>query len=122
MTSTAKAGIYDSIGGAGAVAAAVDLFYERVLADPELIGYFTGVDIATLKSHQRSFIAAAIGGPEIFRGRSMKEAHAHLHVEPEHFDRVVDHLVATLTELAVPAEIIEQIGAALAPLKDEIAA
>lgn len=121
MTATGKVSIYDSIGGAGAVAVAVDRFYDRVLADPELAGYFTGVDIAKLKSHQRSFLAAAIGGPEVFRGRSMKDAHAHLHVRPEHFDRVVTHLVGTLTELAVPTEVIEQIGATLAPLKDDIA-
>ncbi|HLU56935.1 MAG TPA: group 1 truncated hemoglobin [Pseudonocardia sp.] len=121
MTSTGKVSIYDSIGGAAAVAAAVDLFYERVLADPDLAGYFTGVDIAKLKSHQRSFIAAAIGGPEVFSGRSMKDAHAHLNVRPEHFDRVVDHLVATLTELSVPADVIGRIGATLAPLKADIA-
>jgi len=48
--------IDDPIGDAPAVAAAVDGFYERVPADPDLAGYFSGVDIATLKSDQRSFI------------------------------------------------------------------
>jgi NTE family protein len=57
--------IYDSIGGAAAVRAAVDDFYDRVLADPELAPFFDGTDMRRLKAHQRSFVAAAIGGPEL---------------------------------------------------------
>lgn len=112
--------IYDDIGGAGAVSAAVDDFYVRVLGDPMLAPYFEGTDIDRLKSHQRSFIAAAIGGPEIYAGRSMKEAHAGLDVTPAAFDRVVEHLVATLDGLGVPGDTIATIGGALAPLKADI--
>jgi hemoglobin len=113
--------IYDAIGGSAAVAATVDSFYERVLADPHLTHYFEGVDIRRLKGHQRGFIAAAIGGPELYTGRSMREAHAKLHIRPEHFDLVVGHLVDTMTSLNVPDSIIGQIGATLTPLRDEIA-
>lgn len=120
MTSS-RTTIYESIGGADAVAAAVERFYELVLGDPELVGYFDGIDMQRLKSHQRSFIAAAIGGPELYQGRSMKEAHARFGIQPAHFDLVVGHLVATLTELGVPGETIGTIGEALAPLKTDIA-
>jgi len=113
--------IYDDIGGPEAVAAAVDNFYQRVLSDPALVDYFADVDISRLRSHQRAFIAAAIGGPENYRGHDMGEAHAHLGVRPDDFDRVVGHLVDTLAVLAVPAETIGAIGATLAPLKDQIA-
>lgn len=112
--------IYDSIGGPGAVAAAVDDFYVRVLGDPSLAPFFTGVDLPKLKSHQRAFIAAAIGGPEIFSGRDMGAAHAGLGISHANFDAVVGHLVATLTSLSVPDEIIGQIGAALSPLRADI--
>ena len=74
-----------------------------------------------LKGHQRSFIAAAIGGPEIYGGRNMREAHARLDIDPSDFDRVVAHLVDTLAGLGVPESTIGAIGATLAPLKAEIA-
>jgi len=61
--------IYDSIGGAPAIRAAVDDFYARVLADARLAPFFTGTDLHRLKAHQRAFIAAAVGGPEIYAGR-----------------------------------------------------
>jgi hemoglobin len=114
--------IYDSIGGAAAVSAAVDDFYARVLADPGLAPFFARTDLRRLKAHQRSFIAAAIGGPEIFAGRDMATAHAGLGVTDAQFDAVVGHLVDTLTGLGVPADTIGEIGAALAPLRGSIVA
>ena len=112
--------IYDSIGGASAVRAAVDDFYVRVLADPKLAPFFTETDMDRLKAHQRSFIAAAIGGPEIFAGRDMATAHAGLGIGDTEFDAVVGHLVDTLTGLGVPEDTIGQIGAALTPLRGDI--
>jgi hemoglobin len=112
--------IFDSIGGAPAVNVAVDKFYERVLNDPQLDHYFDGVDIYRLKAHQRVFMAAAIGGPDVYQGRDMASAHAKLAITDPDFDAVVGHLVATLTELEVPHEIIADIGSALAPLRSDI--
>lgn len=112
--------IYDSIGGAPAVHAAVDDFYVRVLADPQLAPYFQDVDMRHLTSHQRAFIAAAVGGSEIYAGRDMAAAHAGLDITDGAFDAVVGHLVDTLAGLGVPGETIGQIGAALAPLRADI--
>ena len=112
--------IYDSIGGAPAVRAAVDDFYTRVLADARLAPFFTGTDLDRLKTHQRASIAAAIGGPDIFAGRDMASAHAGLGIGPGDFDAVVAHLAGTLTGLGVPDDLIGQIGAALAPLRGDI--
>lgn len=112
--------IYDSIGGASAVRAAVDDFYARVLADPQLAPFFTRTDLNRLKAHQRAFIAAAIGGPEIFEGRDMASAHAGLGIADADFDAVVGHLVGTLAGLGVPEETIGQIGSALALLRSDI--
>lgn len=112
--------IYDEIGGADAVAAAVEEFYGRVLGDPALAPHFDGIAVPRLKAHQRAFIGAALGGPAAYEGRSMGEAHAGLGVSPEAFALVVGHLVATLEHLGVPADTIGRIGGALAPLEDEI--
>ena len=114
--------IYERIGGSESVAAAVELFYERVLGDPFLRPYFEDTDMRRLKAHMRAFLASALGGPEIYAGRDMRGAHAHLHVTHEAFDRVVDHLVWTLDALAVPDEVIETVGAKLAPLRHQIVA
>jgi hemoglobin len=113
-------GIYDRIGGASAVRAAVDDFYARVLADARLAPFFTSTDLNRLKAHQRAFIAAAIGGPEVFGGRDMASAHAGVGIGEGDFDAVVGHLVGTLTGLGVPEDTLGQIAGALAPLRDDI--
>jgi hemoglobin len=112
--------IYEEIGGEPAVSAAVEIFYGKVLNDPRLAGYFDRVDMADLQAHQRAFIGAAIGGPELYEGRSMKEAHAGMGITGHDFDAVVGHLGDTLTELGVPGATIGTIAGALAPLKAEI--
>ena len=112
--------IYDAIGGPAAVGAAVDDFYVRVLGDPELKGFFAGTDLDRLRSHQRAFIAAALGGPELYEGRDLGAAHARLNLEDRHFDAVVGHLAATLASLGVPEETIGEIASALTPLRADI--
>jgi hemoglobin len=112
--------IYDEIGGKPAVAAAVDRFYEHVLGDPVLAPYFAATDFKRQKSHMRAFLAAALGGPDIYAGRDMGAAHRGMGITHEAFDHVVSHLVATLTELGVAPGTIATIGGALAPLRPQI--
>lgn len=112
--------IFTAIGGAPAVALAVDDFYARALADELLAPYFDGVDLNKQKRHMRAFLAGAIGGPDVYAGRDMRAAHARLHITHEAFDRVVEHLVATLASLSVPSPFVEAIGAKLAPLRAQI--
>jgi hemoglobin len=112
--------VYDQIGGKDAVSAAVDSLYDRLLADPELAPRFEDTDMTRQKAHMRAFMASALGGHEIYRGRDMQAAHARLRITAREFDRVVDHLVATLVSLSVPISLIERIGAKLAPLRAQI--
>lgn len=112
--------IYDSIGGAPAVRSAVEGFYARVLADERLAPFFTGTGLERLKVHQRAFLAAALGGPQIFTGRDIAAAHAGLGIGDGDFDAVVGHLASALTSLGVVEDTIGQIGVALASLRGDI--
>src|SRR5262245_49676415 len=67
--------LFDRLGGTVAIDAAVDVFYGRVLADPELAPFFARVDLRHLRAHQRAFLAMALGGPERYRGRDLSDAH-----------------------------------------------
>jgi hemoglobin len=113
--------IYDEIGGAPAVTAVVDAFYERLVADPALMSYFGGRDMARLKAHQRSLVTVALGGTsEEYNGRMMHPAHAGLAITDEAFDKVLEHLLAVLTELGVPPVTAAKILAILQPLRTDV--
>ena len=112
--------IYDRIGGHAAVAAVVDVLYDRILSDPLLGPYFENTEMRRQKAHMRAFVATALGGPGIYAGRDMPAAHRGLHITDGAFDAVVGHLVASLESLDVPAQEIASIGGALAPLRDQV--
>jgi hemoglobin len=120
MTAASGVSIYDAIGGEPALAAVVDDFYVRVLADPQLAGFFAGTDMPRLKGRQVEFFAAALGGPDYYRGASMRQAHAGRGIGQADFDRVAFHLTAALDAAGVPGEIIAQVAAAVMPLADDI--
>jgi hemoglobin len=112
--------LFDAIGGDTAIATAVEEFYRRVLADPSLAPFFADTNVDRLKAHQRAFLTLALRGSGTYNGRTMRAAHAGRGITDAHFDRVAAHLVATLTALQVPAELIEQIIGGIAPLRPEI--
>jgi hemoglobin len=116
----AEPSIYESIGGEPALAAVVDDFYARVLADPQLSGFFAGTNMPRLKGRQVEFIAAALGGPVPYTGASMRDAHRGRGIAQEHFDLVAGHLVTALGAAGVPDSTVRQIVAAIAPLAAEI--
>jgi hemoglobin len=113
--------IYDEIGGAPAVTAVVDAFYERLVADDDLSAYFAGKDMARLKAHQRALVTVALGGTsEEYKGKMMHPAHAGLAITNEAFDKVLDHLLAVLTDVGVPAVTSAKILAILEPLRTDV--
>jgi hemoglobin len=113
-------GMYAALGGRPAFVAAVADFYRRVAGDPKLRDYFDATDLERLKAHQHSFLAMALGGPRAYVGRTMASAHSSLDVTDEAFDRVLDHLVSTLSGVGVPAELIREIVAGLLSLRHDI--
>jgi len=114
------ASTFDSIGGAPVVRAAVDELYARLREDPALSEHFVDLDMARLKAHQRSLLAAAIGGPEVYTAHDMAVAHRGLRITDRDFDAIVGHLVDTLAGLGAPTPVLARIGARLAPLRADI--
>lgn len=97
--------LYERIGGAPAVEAAVDVFYRRVLADSHISHFFDDTDMDAQRSKQKAFLTMAFGGPNEYTGKDLSDAHRDLvrrGMNDSHFDAVAGHLQATLEELGVP--------------------
>jgi hemoglobin len=120
MSADTGVSIYTAIGGEPALAVMVDDFYLRVLADPQLAGFFAEVNMARLKGRQVEFFAAALGGPDYYRGADMRQVHAGLQIGQADFDKLAFHLTAVLAEAGLPGQTIAEIAAAIAPLASEI--
>jgi len=55
--------LYDDLGGAAAVTAALNKFYPKILADPRIRPFFGGVNMERLQKRVEPFMAMALGGP-----------------------------------------------------------
>lgn len=113
--------IYEQIGGAEALESVVEDFYGRVLADPELTGFFTGSNMSRIKGLQVQFFAAALGGPDPYTGASMRDIHRGRGIAMRHFELVAGHLDDSLVAAGVAEPTVQQIIAAVAPLAEDIA-
>lgn len=119
---TAPLSHYARIGGAAAVKAAVALFYDKVLADPEVAGYFTDVDMTEQRRHLALMLTVVLGGPDEYSGRGLADAHQPLHIPVEHYVRVGGHLTETLTQLGVPADVIADVQGVLGQVQEQVVA
>ena len=110
----AKTSLFERIGGDGAVDAAVDIFYRKVLADDRVNQFFEGVDMDKQAAKQKAFLTMAFGGPHNYTGEDMRKGHAHLvanGLNSGHFDVIMEHLGGTLTDLNVPGDLIGEAAA-----------
>ena len=120
LTARRTDSLYAQLGGKAAIAAAVEKFYAKVLADPDLKGFFTKTNMTWLKLRQTQFLTQALGGPSEYKGRPMKSAHADILIEPRHFERVRTHLAVTLSEMGVAPDVVDGVMEKIAALEPEI--
>jgi hemoglobin len=119
---TAAAGsLYTRLGGNPAITAVVaDFVTERVAKDNRINSFFAEVDLTNLQRLLVEQIGSATGGPEVYSGRSMQEAHAGLGISVADFNALVEDLVASLDHFEVPEAEKTELLNALGPMQSDI--
>ncbi len=112
--------VYEAIGGRAALTAAVDGLYGRLLADPELSGFFAQGVSDRHRRYVVTILAEALGGPERYRGPDLTRTHSSLGISDASFDAVAAHLHIVLSDLAVPAHLAAGVVGAVANLRPAV--
>ena len=115
--------LFEQLGGTVAVDAAVDRFYRKVLADDRIAHFFDGVDMARQAAKQKAFLTVAFGGPNNYTGLDMRKGHAHLvarGLNDSHFDAVAENLAATLKDMGVAQDLIDQVLAIAESTRNDV--
>lgn len=115
--------LFERIGGEAAVTAAVELFYRKVLSDYRINRFFGNTDMEAQIAKQKAFFTMAFGGPNTYTGQDMRSVHTHLvkiGLDDSHFDAVMEHLGASLTELNVPADLIAEAAAIAESTRNDV--
>lgn len=124
--------LYERLGGIFAIAAVVDSFSDRLLnnpkivdANPELHQWHTvtyHTRLPGLKWGRTWWLAMKAGGPFLYTGREMRDAHWDLKISPEVFDEVAAELARTLDDFKMPEREKAEVLAAFAAEKGEVSA
>jgi hemoglobin len=112
--------LFEVLGQEVGIRTAVDAFYERVLADQELVPYFANSDTVSLRGHMTKLLMQVSGGPQSYSGRELAESHQPLNISPEHFERVAGHLADALDSLGVDAGVRDQVVGVIASHRDDV--
>ena len=115
--------LYERIGGYNALAAVVDDFIMRLVADKQLEKFFSGHGNDSkkrIRQHILDQFCAATGGPCVYTGRDMKTTHAGLGITNAEWDAAAKHLVATLDKFKVPEKEKGEVLSFVTSLKKDI--
>ena len=118
-----KKSLYERLGGYNAVAAVVDDFVGRLVADRQFERFFAGHSTDSkkrIRQHIVDQLCAAAGGPCVYTGRTMKDSHAGLGISEAEWDAAAKHLVASLDKFKVPEPEKKELLAFVTGLKADI--
>jgi len=115
--------LYERLGGYNAIAAVVDDFAGRMIADKQLGRYLIGHCTNSKKKFKQlivDMLCEATGGPCTYTGRDMNTVHTGLGITESDWQVNVKLLTATLDKFKVPQKEKEDVFAAVSGLKSDI--
>lgn len=120
--STRRDALLDALGGTHTLHAAVDHFYDKVVADPDLQPFFAHSDVQLLKWHQFNFMSIAFAHvPEDFDITALilvkHSQFFEMGMNEKHFDLVVDYFTVTLKDLGIEDAMVEEALEMLSPIR-----
>jgi len=116
----AKDALYRELGGKAGITKVVDLFLAKVDNDLRINLFFEQTDHKDLRNLVIEQFCQATGGPCVYSGRSMEEAHSGMNLTDADFAAFVEDLIAAMDELKVPKPSQEKLLALLGPMKPQV--
>jgi hemoglobin len=129
QTAPTEASLYDRLGGFFGIAAVVDRFSDKILRNPVLkknpaLKEWNRTQAETrlpgLKFGRTLWIAAMAGGPFVYTGLPLDEAHMEFHLTAEEFAEVGKEIVSALNFYNVPEREQQELVAAYNTAMDDV--
>jgi len=100
-----EASLYERLGGYDAISAVANALLPRLESDEKLQRFWAnrGADgIEREKQLLIDFLSNAAGGPLYYTGRDMLTSHKGMNIDADDWQRLINHLTATLDSFDVP--------------------
>ncbi len=118
---SSNATVFEDLGGAGVLTGIVEGFYEHVLADESLAGFYDGADMDAQMDALQVTLQAALGGP---KDGAVPSGHSWLvpkkGMDDDNFNACQSLMEATLQAQSVPEGVIFRVLAAIELKRESI--
>ncbi|MGH8051267.1 MAG: group I truncated hemoglobin [Arenimonas sp.] len=112
--------VYKQFGEEAGLVKLMDVFMQKLLADPRMRPFFENADQARVKKHLVEQFCVILGGPCTYSGRDMKSSHATLGIDRSNFNALVEDLQWAMNKQGIPFRAQNKLLAKLAPMHREI--
>lgn len=116
----APRGTYEALGGQDGIQAIVDDLLEEIVEDPRINQQFARTDIFRFREKLAEQLCAEAGGPCVYTGLDMREAHAGRGIDEAQFNAVVELLVRVMERRRVPVSAQNHLLRRLAPMRAQV--
>jgi hemoglobin len=115
-----KGVLYEQLGGQAAIEKLVDVLVGEVSADKRINKLFAKTDIPYFKARLVEQLCQATGGPCVYTGLPMEQAHSGLKITNKEFDQFVEDLNRAMDIAGVGKPQQQQLIAILAPMRPQV--
>ncbi len=113
----AAASLFEDLGGKEGIARIVNDGVDRVLADARIKGRFANTDAKRLKGQLAEQFCQISGGPCVYGGRSMEQAHAGLNLRNAEFNALAEDFQTAMEQQNIPFTVQNRLIGLLAPMQ-----
>jgi hemoglobin len=112
--------VFKQFGEEAGLVALMDLFMDKLVADPRTRDFFLQSNQAAVKKHLVEQFCVILGGPCTYTGRDMRTAHKDFDINRMQFNALVEDLQKAMSERRIPFHAQNKLLAKLAPLHRDI--
>ena len=112
--------VFKQFGEQAGLVKLMDVFMDKMLADPRMRPFFENADQTNIKKHLVEQFCVILGGQCSYTGRDMKSSHAALGIDRADFNALVEDLQWAMNKQSIPFRAQNKLLAKLAPMHREI--
>lgn len=116
----ADASLYQALGAGPGVRALVERFVDRVVVHPRLAPFFRDTNRAQFATQLAAQVCQVAGGPCVYDGPSMAQAHESMDIGAADFHALVEVLQDAMADRGIAWSAQNRLLARLAPMHREI--
>ena len=99
--------LYQAIGGQAGIARVTADFVPRLRADPRIGEFFKETKLSELQKQLTDQLCVVSGGPCVYEGANMKDAHADMKIRKADFNAMVEVLQQSMDAQGIPVHRAE---------------